>query len=140
MQLYQWDSSLECKHELIDKQHKQLVAMLNEMWDAYHNGTGAEKLEQSLDFLVGYVVKHFTDEEKLQIAYKYPDYIQHRQIHNDFKQAVKELRKRLNDEGVSEELVDEVCVAMGTWFVTHIQGDDFRFAAYIKTQDSEPYL
>jgi hemerythrin len=135
MALYQWDACLECGHELIDKQHKQLVSMLNEMWEAYHAGGGAEKLEQSLDFLTGYTVKHFADEEKLQIAYKYPDYYRHRQIHTEFKQTVADLREKLSREGISDALVDEVCVAMGKWFVTHIQGEDFSLAEYIKLSD-----
>jgi len=135
MALYTWDPCLESGYALIDNQHKLLLTTLNEMWEAYHEGLGVEKLEKGLDFLMGYSVKHFSDEEKLQVAYKYPDYIQHKQIHNEFKKTVTQMVERFQTEGISDALVDEVCLFMGNWFVTHIQGEDFALVAYIKLQD-----
>jgi hemerythrin-like metal-binding protein len=132
---YQWDSSLETGYESIDNQHKQLVSILNALLESCHNGTGREKLEQSLDFLIGYAIKHFNDEEQLQVAYQYPDYDRHKQIHNEFKQTVKDMYERLAKESVSDTMVDEVCVFMGNWVVTHIQGEDFALASYIKNRE-----
>jgi hemerythrin len=137
MTLYQWDSTLETGHPLIDGQHKQLVSLVNDMWIAYRDGMGYEKLEQILDFLTGYTIKHFSDEEKIQVTYKYPGYAQHKLFHNDFKQTVAVLTARLTREGASDVLVDEVCTTLGNWFVSHIQGEDFVLAAFIKAKDQE---
>jgi hemerythrin len=107
------------------------------MWSACHEGNGQEWLERSLDFLAGYSVKHFADEEKLQIQYAYPDYIRHKQLHEDFKLTTRGLQERLIREGATDALVDEVCTCLGDWFVSHIQGEDFALAAHIKSKDGE---
>jgi hemerythrin len=70
---YQWDSSLECVYELVDNQHKQLVAALNNLMEASQSGQGDQAVMKTMDFLTGYTIKHFADEEKLQVKYDYPD-------------------------------------------------------------------
>jgi hemerythrin len=131
---YLWNSSLETGHELIDNQHKQLVATVNNLLDACRNGQGAAKVAATMDFLTGYTIKHFSDEEKLQRQYDYPDYLTHKRLHDTFKAVVEDLTKRLIREGPTEEIVEELSASIGDWLVNHIKGDDFRLAAYIKSR------
>jgi hemerythrin len=131
---YKWDSSLETGHEMIDKQHKQLVSALNSLLEACRQGKGQEELAKTLDFMTGYTIKHFSDEEKLQVQYQYPDYPTHKQYHDDFKVVVKNLAEQLIKEGPTDELVGMVNTSIGDWLLNHIKGDDFRMATYIKTK------
>jgi hemerythrin len=133
---YQWDSSLECGYELVDNQHKQLVAAVNNLMEASQSGQGDKAVMQTMDFLTGYTIKHFADEEKLQQKYDYPDYLNHKRIHDEFKVTVKELTDRLVREGPGPELVNVVSSAIGAWLLNHIKGDDFRMAAYVKAKDA----
>jgi hemerythrin len=132
---YQWDKSLETGYEVVDNQHKQLVQAVNNMIKASESGKGAQAVMQTLEFLTAYTIKHFGDEEKLQKKFNYPDYLVHRHIHEEFKTTVGELTKRLVDEGPSHELVNEVTLAIGSWLLNHIKGDDFRMAAFVKAAD-----
>jgi hemerythrin-like metal-binding protein len=134
---YKWDSSLECGYELVDNQHKQLIAAVNNLVEASRSGRGDKAVMQTVDFLTGYTIKHFADEEKLQQKYDYPDYLNHKRIHDDFKVTVKELTERLVKEGPSPELVDLVSSVVGAWLLNHIKGDDFRMAAYVKAKSAE---
>jgi hemerythrin len=131
---YIWNSSLETGHELIDNQHKQLVAAVNKLLEACRSGQGAEAVASTMDFLTGYTIKHFLDEEKLQKQYDYPDYFAHKRLHDDFKVVVGDLTKRLIREGPTEPIIEEVSASIGDWLVNHIKGDDFRLATYIKAQ------
>jgi hemerythrin len=133
---YQWDSSLETGHVKIDNQHKQLIAALNNLIEASKGGKGDAEIFKTLDFLTGYTIMHFGDEEKLQVKYDYPDYLVHKRIHEDFKKTVGDLTKRLRDEGPKEELVNIVTDAVGAWLLNHIKGDDFRMAAFVKSQET----
>jgi hemerythrin len=133
---YQWDSSLECGYELVDNQHKQLVAALNNLIEASQSGKGDQVVMQTMDFLAGYTIKHFADEEKLQVKYDYPDYLNHKRIHDEFKATVKELTDKVVREGPSQELLNVVTSAVGAWLLNHIKGDDFRMAAYVKAKDA----
>jgi len=133
---YQWDSTLETGYDKVDNQHKQLVSALNSLIDANKSGKGDKIVMETMDFLTGYAIKHFADEEKLQVQYSYPDYLNHKKIHEDFKKTVKELVDRVVKEGPSQPLVDEVCAKLGAWLVNHIKGDDFRMAAFVKEASS----
>ncbi|MDR1420874.1 MAG: hemerythrin family protein [Treponema sp.] len=134
---YQWDSSLETGYDKVDNQHKQLVAALNNIIEASRNGKGNDEIFKTLDFLTGYTIMHFADEEKLQVKYDYPDYLIHKRYHDEFKITVGELTGRLVREGPSEEVVNTVTTAIGDWLLNHIKGDDFRMAAYVKAKAAE---
>ncbi|GHV67406.1 hemerythrin [Spirochaetia bacterium] len=131
---YQWDRSLETGVPAIDNQHKQLVAAVNSLLDACQSGKGTAEVARTMDFLTGYTIKHFSDEEKIQKQYEYPDYAIHKRYHDAFKVTVGELTKRLIKDGPSETLINEVNISIGDWLVNHIKGDDFRMAAYVKTK------
>lgn len=134
--MYHWDSTLETGYPKVDNQHKQLIAALNDLIDANKGGHGDSAILETLDFLVNYTMKHFSDEEALQVMYEYPEYAGHKRIHDDFKVTVGEIVKRVKDEGPSESLISEVCKSLGNWVVKHIRGDDFRMAAYVKAIDN----
>ena len=131
---YQWDSFLETGNENIDSQHKQLVSALKNLVEACQSGTGKAELARTIDFLLAYTVKHFADEEALQVQYKYDDYLRHKQIHEAFTAVALDLAKRLQDEGPTVALLAEVHSSMGEWLIKHIKGEDSRLAEFIKNQ------
>jgi len=133
---YKWDSNLETGYEKIDNQHKQLVAAVNNLMDASAQGKGDKAVLETLDFLTGYAIKHFADEEQLQTTHNYPDYLNHKRLHDEFKVVVGDLNKRVAKEGPSVEMIDIVSSTVGAWLLNHIKGDDFRMAAFVKAADS----
>ena len=132
---YQWDSSLESGYEKVDKQHKQLVVAVNNLMEASKSGKGDAAVMDTLDFLTGYAIKHFSDEEQLQIDYDYPDYLNHKRIHDEFKGKVGELVQKVRKDGPTESIIHEVSSSIGAWLLNHIKGDDFRMAAFVKAAD-----
>ena len=134
---YKWDSSLESGYEKVDNQHKQLVAAVNNLIEASMNGKGDAAVMETLEFLTGYAVKHFTDEEQLQVQFNYPDYLYHKRIHDEFKVVVGELVQKVNKEGPTEEIIEKVSSTIGSWLLNHIKGDDFRMATFIKAADAK---
>ena len=134
---YKWDSSLESGYEKVDNQHKQLVAAVNNLMDASMNGKGDAAVKETLEFLTGYAVKHFADEEQLQVKFNYPDYLNHKRIHDDFKVLVGEFVQKVNKEGPTEEIIETVSTTIGSWLLNHIKGDDFRMATFVKAAESK---
>jgi len=133
---YKWDSSLESGYEKVDNQHRQLVAAVNNLMEASLNGKGEKAVMETLEFLTSYAVKHFADEENLQLQFDYPDYFNHKRIHDDFKVVVGELVQQVNNEGPTGAMIDKVSTAIGSWLLNHIKGDDFRMAAFVKATDT----
>ena len=133
---YQWDSSLETGYERVDNQHKQLIKAVNNLMEASLSGKGDRVVMETLEFLTSYAVKHFADEEKLQVQFDYPDYLNHKRIHDEFKTKVGEIAQQVNKEGPSEKIISEVSSIIGSWLLNHIKGDDFRMATFVKAADT----
>ena len=131
-----WESTLETGYEKIDNQHRQLFAAVNNLIEASASGKGDRVVMDVLEFLTSYVIKHFSDEEQLQIDYDYPDYLNHKRIHDDFKATSGELIQQVSLEGPSEELIEKAVSMIGAWLLNHIRGDDFRMAAFVKAADA----
>jgi methyl-accepting chemotaxis protein len=134
---FPWDRSLETGHEIIDNQHRQLFAAINGLFDAFRSGKGEEELVRALNFLQDYTLKHFSDEEEIQKQYGYPDFPNHRRLHEDLTAVVKELNRKLSVQGMSDALIREVHQKVGVWLVTHIKAQDTKLAAYIRSKTAE---
>lgn len=128
---YQFTKDLETGNTLIDSEHKQLFQAINDLLDACAQGKGRGQLEQTTKFLYDYTSKHFSDEEKLQVQCKYPEYAQHRQYHESFKKVVADLGKQLSIEGPTVNLVGQINTALAGWLLSHIKREDKKLAEYI---------
>lgn len=130
---YSWDKSLETGNLTIDTQHKSIIKAINDLLDACSKGKGRVEVEKTLKFLQDYVIKHFSDEEKLQLKYNYPDYKAHREKHEAFKKVVKDIVDEYNKSGASIQLVAKVNSSVAGWLISHIKIEDKKVAAHIKS-------
>lgn len=130
---YEWNSDLETGNEIIDKQHKELFAALNVLAQSHRSGQGAQELGKTIEFLEVYVLRHFEDEEYLQEKYSYPDILNHKAYHREFKNKVSKLVESLEKDGYSDTLVEKTINIMADWLINHIKSDDFRLAAHVQS-------
>ena len=135
--LYGWDKSLETGNSTIDEQHQQLIAALNRLIIAAHEGSGEPVLRETLQFLLNYVEEHFKDEEALQLKYNYPKYNEHKEMHDTFRTVAQGLVTRLNEQGYTKALMNQTITTMADWLIMHIKDADLRLAIYIQQADSE---
>ncbi|QIB70420.1 hemerythrin family protein [Aminipila butyrica] len=131
---YTWSSDLETGNNTIDQQHKQLITAINDLLDACSQGRGRDALKETTKFLYDYTAKHFADEERLQLASQYPDYINHKQYHEGFKKVVAEIVDQLDKEGPTLALVSKVNTSIGGWLLNHIKKEDVKVAAHIQSK------
>jgi hemerythrin len=117
----------------IDAQHKELIAAINNLLDSCSQGKGRAALSDTAKFLYNYTSKHFADEEKLQLASKYPDYANHKQYHEGFKQVVMDIINQLDKEGPTIVLVGKVNSSIAGWLLNHIKREDVKVAEHIRS-------
>ena len=129
-----WTPDLITGYTIIDEQHKQLIAAVNDLAAAHRDGKGRAEVERTMNFLVAYTIKHFDDEQKLQEKYTYPEYPAHKSIHEKFKETVQELVGQFHRNGPTEELIGHVCLTIGRWIVNHIKAEDFKMVAYLRSK------
>ncbi|MDR1928992.1 MAG: hemerythrin family protein [Treponema sp.] len=131
---YVWSDSLSVGHEKIDGQHKQLFAAINDLIRVSQSGNTGDELKKSLDFLNDYTIKHFFEEEQLQLKFQYPDYENHKKLHEGLKQVLRELMHEWILKGSSKALAEGIKVKIGDWLVTHIKAEDTKLGAHIKSK------
>ena len=129
---YTWNSSLETGHPLIDSQHKELIKMVNELFEECQQGRAADQINKTVDFLLAYTKRHFSEEEGLQQQSGYPDYANHSQLHQTFIKNLLELATELKQTGPTPTMINKIIRGVGDWLVNHIQQQDAKIAAHIK--------
>ena len=127
----EFDETLVTGNELIDYQHKELIERINLLLKSCEDAQGKVKAVKMLDYLLDYTEFHFSAEEKLQEEISYPGLKEHREKHEEFKSAVKELQEMLEEEeGPTETFVAQVQKNVVDWLFTHIKGFDRSVAEY----------
>jgi len=127
-----WNEYYSLGNEQVDNQHRELFNLVNSLIRSCDDGTDTVKLKETLLFLVNYAVLHFDDEEALQIKYNYPEYENHKKLHDEFKVVVIELVKRFNETGSSIELSKDVKKIVIKWLVKHIMDEDKKIGNYLR--------
>ena len=128
-----WNDKYKLGEAKVDEQHRKLFELLSNLVESCENKTNLNKVHDALNFLVGYTVRHFEDEEELQLKWGFPEYEQHKQLHDDFKVTVGELVKQFKESGSSEELSNLLNKTVATWLIRHIQREDKKIGVFIQS-------
>jgi len=128
--LLEWNENLSVGVPSVDKQHKALLGLLNELFDATQAGRGQVVLGKVLKELADYTVYHFQYEESLfaQTGYSAAPY--HVKEHDELIRLVQVLRQK-HEDGVSEILSEELLKFLRSWLYTHIMGSDKKFGRHL---------
>lgn len=132
MALMQWNSTFSINVKKFDDQHKRLVELINQLYDAMKSGEGFTMLESVLHSVINYTATHFADEEKMMAAHGYPDLAKHKAIHQDLVKRVLELQQKLKSG--SPAVTMEVLNFLKDWLVKHIQGEDKLYGTHFNSK------
>ena len=130
-----WSSTFDTGQPVIDEQHHKLFLLIDELTTCIEDGSDKEKLKDTLDFLIDYTVKHFNDEEEIQLKYEYPMYKRHKVLHEDFKDSVSELVNNYESNENTDELGAGVNEILTKWMVYHILNEDRKLGDHIKSME-----
>ncbi len=127
--LFHWDESLMVGIAEIDRQHKLLVDIVNELYYEAGQNSDHKMLGRILQGLVEYTKTHFTYEEGLLAMHGYPDLGPHQVKHKKLVARIMEFQGRVtaNDEAVLEELLQ----FLKNWLASHIQGTDKKYVPFL---------
>jgi len=85
--------------ENIDRQHKTVIHLLNELYNAMQEKN--DKTSSIFEEFVAYTRKHFHDEEEFMAKCNYPYLKEHKKIHKSIRKelltSLKQFRKRMFD-------------------------------------------
>ena len=126
MALIEWDNSLSIGVSEIDRQHQQLVKMINELNDAMLSGKGREALRTIINGLISYTDTHFTTEERYFDQFDYSEADQHKGEHEAFVRKVSEFRDGYESGQIGLSI--SIMNFLSSWLTTHIKGSDKKYA------------
>ena len=130
---YEVTPDLVTGNNLIDSEHRQLFAAVNDLMDACSRGEGRAKIEDTVRFLTDYVAKHFRDEEDLQVRSKYPAYPTHKVFHDGYRRQLSDTARELLQQGPTVKALGDLNRVVGV-LVSHIRTEDKRLAKHVKEQ------
>ena len=120
-----WNSNYEIGNALVDGEHKEIFGMVDKLLADDFKGR-PDKIKSTIDFLAGYVVRHFGHEEALMRESDYPQdkTDAHIREHRDFVVKVGELVERIEGNLDSIDLSLEVNDTIVSWLAEHVMGSD----------------
>jgi len=132
-----WKKSFNIGVVEVDKQHKELLELLNKCIDEAkiikQKAIFDEKIFSDVQNLINELVKytdyHFKTEEKLMRSVNYPDLEHHLSIHHMLTEQVIQLKNRIDkkDKGAINSIID----LLRNWYMQHIMDEDKRIGAHV---------
>lgn len=124
-----WQEDLNTGIQIIDDQHKRIVAMINQLIHADENDHSREEVGEVLGELVDYTLSHFAFEEALLEEAGYAFTRPHKRVHEIFTDRVSQFNLRFRaGEDVTQELIN----LLSRWLFNHIRNDDKAYAETVK--------
>lgn len=129
MALLTWNEKFSVQVRQFDDEHKQLIALVNQLHDAMKMGQGKQVVGDILRGLISYTRNHFASEERLMKSHGYPEYEKHKKEHNQLTLSVLDLQKEY-DAG-NAPLSQSVMAFLKDWLTNHIQGMDKGYGPFL---------
>lgn len=129
MALLSWSDGLSVGVPEMDQQHKRLVEMTNQLYDAMGMGKGDNVKSVVLNDLLTYTKVHFAAEERLMQKHAYPHFASHKRLHDELTGQVLQLKDKLQ----TGQMVASVTLAnfLKDWLQKHITQEDRKYGQFI---------
>ncbi|SMD09225.1 bacteriohemerythrin [Sporomusa malonica] len=121
-----WKDVYELGIPLIDQQHKKLFEIANEIDTLLNNELITDKYDPIvaiIEELRDYTKEHFAAEEAHMLATKYPKFLSHKVLHNDFIDKMNSIDYAQIDNEQNAYL-KEILKFVISWLVDHILKED----------------
>ncbi|MGN7611708.1 bacteriohemerythrin [Magnetococcales bacterium HHB-1] len=126
-----WDDALALGLSEIDRQHKELVKLVNAFYKMVNHGQKEQAFNTLLPKLVDYTVQHFAYEEKLFDQYGYPETEDHKASHEKLKADVTQFVQRI--QGGDHAVTVQLMGFLKEWLVSHIMKTDKKYAPFLQS-------
>jgi len=116
-----WDEALMATGVAsVDREHRELIRLINELHASCLRGTAKENLMQQLDFLGKYAQNHFGDEERVMDQHHCPAAGKNKAAHAKFLKDYQQLVAMAQSDGATSNLVIQLKQMLADWLATHI--------------------
>ena len=129
-----WKEKYRIGVKRIDEQHMELFKRVSDFLVIIENKDSwedkLEKVKETMSFMQEYVIVHFDDEEAYQELIGYPEIENHKIAHSKFKEGINDYVRIFQEEGYSEEKIQEFGGKLMTWLIMHVCKMDQMIGEY----------
>lgn len=129
----QWEDTLAIGIYAIDRQHMDLLALVNEFLKAVAQKRGKDVVEKIVARLREYTVLHFHDEEAYMNQVRYPARGEHQMRHQELARAVKLFQRDLYKH--RDVPVEQLRQFLKDWLINHILEQDMKIGKWVRAEE-----
>jgi methyl-accepting chemotaxis protein len=130
--LITWNDSIKVNVSQFDRQHKNLVEMINKLHRAMKTGQAGSAIKGILSELVDYTKTHFRAEEDLMRRHGFEGLAKQEKQHQALMEKVAATQEKIaaGNAMLSMEVMD----FLKKWLVHHIQGEDKQYGPFFNAK------
>ncbi len=136
MAFMEWHDDLTVGVPKLDQEHRQLVALVGDLFNTADSPRDVALFEWRMDLLIKHTLAHFTSEERLMHETNYRDRQTHQLQHRALIVQIRVLRT-----AVAEDLLvwnEDMVRLIRDWLLVHIIEADRPLAAYLRNFPAAP--
>ncbi|PKO48477.1 MAG: hypothetical protein CVU31_05220 [Betaproteobacteria bacterium HGW-Betaproteobacteria-4] len=123
-----WTADLNTGIDVIDQQHRRIVAFINDLEIAQRAGK-TDAIKEVVEGCFDYTLSHFTFEESLQEEAGYLYCKPHKKVHELFIRRLSEYKERMD---LGDDVGEELHQLLSRWLISHIKRDDADYVSAVK--------
>jgi len=129
MPIIKWSEQLSVKISLFDQEHKNLIGIINKLFDAMSKGEGHKELDTILDELISYTITHFKHEEEALQKYNFPGLAEQKKQHEAFVKKIEDTKKEYDGGAIA--LTMPLIDFLTSWIQNHILKTDSGYSEFL---------
>jgi len=123
-----WTYELSIGNANVDKDHKKLIEIYNDLVDLIELDRNREEFAIILSKLTDYTLTHFRKEEDYMQKFSYPNFLAHKNYHSDFMYKVAMFNVDLLSYNPPEP--KSIIKFVENWLAEHIMNSDTHYENY----------
>lgn len=129
---YTWTEEYSVGVEEIDEQHKEFIRICNSLLELEESESYTqEEALIKIGQLGTYALFHLSTEEEDFKIVNYPNTTEHTEIHNKFREKVKNFEQQFRNEDRDQKLIlKEIAEFAGDWLLGHILVEDKKYSKF----------
>jgi len=123
-----WDESFSVGVRDLDKQHQQIVILVNTLIEMNDTEVASEIISDTLTKMTQYAIDHFQKEEQYMLDYDYPEYSSQKRQHQEFKRKTVDFCMETLVHKAT--IPTEIFAYLKLWWINHILKEDMKYKKF----------
>ena len=129
---FTWKDEYSLGNAQIDAEHQRLLELANAVATLANSGEQMTRIKENIVALYDYVKTHFQHEEEYMLQLGYPQYEEHKKLHEGI---IAEMNTIMKHSGNLDALVYKFKRLIHVWVLEHILTEDSRIAQAKKQKE-----